>query len=243
MATWVCFLVYSLLLPWQHVIPKYTTLPLGQRKGGPWNAVHPTYNYGLISNCLFLRIILNGCAAKPPLHFEPGLRQFEVQSPRVCVSPATGAILIWRRRLRDLSVHTWRHRSAAAHFFPAQARRFAVQAIVCASVPSASCNPVYLHPRALCTVQGPGEQEPDGGLVQVQPHGWWIKGENHHCFCISDVSSDAVKPSAFFNMLLAFPYLCTSLSHCSTFACVFVVVMYFWLLCVLLYSPCISPSH
>lgn len=53
------------LLPWQHFISKCIICPLGLLEGGPWNAVRPTYGYGLISNCLFLRIIPNGCAAKP----------------------------------------------------------------------------------------------------------------------------------------------------------------------------------
>lgn len=105
MTTLVCSLFHSLLLPWRHFIPKYIICPLSLPKGGPWNAVRPTYNYGLISNCLFLRIIPNGCAAKPlsTLSWDySGLKPAVL----VDVSPATGAILIWGRRLKDLSVRT-----------------------------------------------------------------------------------------------------------------------------------------
>lgn len=55
--------------------------PLRITNGAPWNAVCLTNNYGLISNCLFLRIIPNGCSAEPPLHFEPGLE------PEACMCP------------------------------------------------------------------------------------------------------------------------------------------------------------
>lgn len=44
-----------------------------------------------------------------------------------------------------------------------------VEAVCCpCKCASASCNPVYLHPLALCTSLE--EQEPEGRLVQVQPH-------------------------------------------------------------------------
>lgn len=53
----------------------------------------PSHNYSLISNCLFLRIIPNGCAAKPLSTLS---RDYSGLKPAVLmyVSPATGAILI-----------------------------------------------------------------------------------------------------------------------------------------------------
>lgn len=159
MTALVCFLFHSLLLPWQHLFSKYVSPRLP--KGGPWNAVCPTYNYGLISNCLFLRIIPNGCAAKPLSTLSRDYSSFK-RAVLMYVSPATGAILIWGRRLRDLSVNTERQRNTTVHFF------LSSEAVCCPIVSpckcaNASCNPMYLHPLALCI--RPGEQEPERRLM------------------------------------------------------------------------------
>lgn len=162
----VCFPFHSLLLPWQHFIPKYIICPLRLPEGGPWNAARPTYSYGLISNCLFLRIIPNGCAAKPlsTLSWDYGSLRAAVL---MYVSPATGAILIWGG---DWGIYQYIRNDTEIQqrTFSSPTRQFAVQSSVCASVPVPLVIPcIYTHWNS---VQGPGEQEPEERLEQVQPH-------------------------------------------------------------------------
>lgn len=65
MTTLVCFLFPLPIVTLSTCSQNTLHCPQRLLKGEPWNAICLTYNYGLISNCLFLRIIPNGCAAKP----------------------------------------------------------------------------------------------------------------------------------------------------------------------------------
>lgn len=110
-----------------------------------WNTVHPTYNCGLISNCLFLRIIPNGCAAKPlsTLHQDYSMLKLTV----LMYVPSNWCNFDLRKEIEGFigDVMTEKYNGA---LFPSPVCRPIVRLRKCAS---ASCNPVYLHPPALST--------------------------------------------------------------------------------------------
>lgn len=99
----------------------------------------------LIFNCLFHKIILNGCAAKPLStlswdysSLKPALLMY--------VSTTNVAVLIWGGRWRDLMAETYSHA-----LFSSADRTFAVQSSVCASVPMLLVILRILHPSDLYT--------------------------------------------------------------------------------------------
>lgn len=129
------FLFHLPLLQWQLFILKYIIHPRG-----PCEAALPSNNHSLISNCLFLRIIPNGLQSPFPLW--AGIRA--VWRPcSSCMCPQQ-LVQFWFEE-GDwgiyLYVMTQKYNGAVSPPWP---RQFAVQS-------SASCNPVYLHPLALCT--------------------------------------------------------------------------------------------
>lgn len=123
----------------------YRTSPLCLPKGAPWNVVHSTYNCGLISNCLFLRIIPNKCAALAP--FPARSQDYsggQTHSAHVlCVHRNWCSFDLTQEIERFIST---RNDTGIQVLFSFASGRFAVQLSVCA----ASCNPVYLHPLVLC---------------------------------------------------------------------------------------------
>lgn len=106
-------------------------------------------NYGLISNCLFLRIIPNGCASKAPFHFESGLEQFEdstshvVSRRRVQFWFNGGDWGIWRCIRNDTEIQR------CTFFSLSQPRHCAVQSSFGDSVPAPLIIPcIYTHYKA-----------------------------------------------------------------------------------------------
>ncbi len=106
---------------------------------------------------------------KAPFHFEPGLQQFEACSSHVCV-PSNWCNFDLRNEIEGfISTYIMTEKYSSAHF-PLQqcSLLFSVQSSVHTSVPVPLVIPcIYTH---WCSVQDPGEQEPEGRLVQVQAH-------------------------------------------------------------------------
>lgn len=106
----------------------------------------PTYSYGLISNCLFLRIILNGCAAKPLSTLSWDYSSFEASGSHVCV-PSNWCNFDLRKEIEGfISTYVM----TAVHFFLSGGAVCCPIVSLCKCA-NASCNPMYLHPLALWT--------------------------------------------------------------------------------------------
>lgn len=96
-----------------------------------------THDYRLIRNCLFLRIMPNGCTVKPPSNWSQDYGAFESYSV-----PSNWCNFDLRKEIEGFVATYINDRNTAVYFFWSNHQ--------C----TVSCNPMYLHPPALCTASG-----------------------------------------------------------------------------------------